>query len=139
TTRLNGDRWRRPAAAGAWNERAVLLQRRRRRLRRVGELHGPRALLAGIDLEEAGALEATGETVLDPADGEFLVARAHVGASRPFAAAVIVDGIDIIETRHQAAAQQRVASARRQVPPALGGPALGVLVADRHPDPARRV
>ena len=81
------------------------------------------ALLAGVDLEEAGAVEAARQAVVGAADGEFLVARAHEGLARPFAAAIVVDRIDVIEAGDQRSLQQRLAAARRQIPPALGGPA----------------
>ena len=105
----------------------------------VGQLHRPGALLAGVDLEEAGAVIAARQAVLGAADGEFLLARAHEGLAGPFAAAVVVDRVDVIVTRDQCAAQQRFARARRNVPPAFGGPALVVLVADRDADPAAGV
>ena len=101
-----------------------------------GQLHGPCSLFAGVDLEEAGAVEAARQAILGALDGEFLVARTHEGLSRPFAAAVIVERVDVIEPRDQGSAQQRLATARGHVPPALGGPALGVLVAERDADPA---
>ena len=101
-----------------------------------GQLHGPGALLAGIDLEEAGAVKAARQAILGALDGEFLVARAHEGLSRPFAAAVVVERVDIIEACDQRAAQQGLAAARGHVPPALGGPALGILVAERDADAA---
>src|SRR3569833_4392013 len=105
-------------------------------LGRVGQLHRPRPLLAGIDLEEPGAGEAARQAIVGAADGELLVARAHEGAAGPFAAAAIIDRVDVIVTRDQRAAQQRFAGTRRDVPPAFGGPAFGVLVADRDADPA---
>src|ERR1700689_1377620 len=93
---------RRRCRAGAGGRRALLIAGRQRLLRRLlggfGELHGPGALLAGIDPEEAGAVIAVGQAIADAADGELPVARAHVGPSRPFAAAIVVDGIDIIKT-----------------------------------------
>src|ERR1700730_8503167 len=92
-----------------------------------------------MDLEEAGLVVAAREAVLDAANGELLVARAHERLARPFAAAVVVDRVDVIEPGDQRAFEQGVAAARRQVPPALGGPALGVLVAKRNPDPASGV
>ena len=104
-----------------------------------GQLHGPCSLFAGVDLEEAGAVVAARQAILGALDGEFLVARTHEGLSRPFAAAVIVERVDVIEARDQRSAQQRLATARGHVPPALGGPALGVLVAERDADPARGV
>src|ERR1044072_3454434 len=77
----------------------------RRELRRLigllGELHRPGALLGGIDLEKAGAVITAREAVLDALDGEFLVARAHESLAGPFAAAVVVDGEDVIEARDQ--------------------------------------
>ena len=107
--------------------------------RAFGQLHRPGALLAGVDLEEAGAVETARQAILGALDGEFLVARTHEGLSRPFAAAVVVERVDVIEPCDQRAAQQGLAAARGHVPPALGGPALGVLVAERDADPARRV
>ena len=92
---------RRAPPGGQWR---ILRQRLLRRLLgRFGELHGPGALLAGVDLEEAGAIIAAREAVLDAADGEFLVARAHEGLARPFAAAVVVDRIDIVKARDKLA------------------------------------
>src|ERR1700727_2089429 len=93
---------RRRCRAGAGRRRVLLIARRQRLLRRLlgglGELHGPSALLAGIDLEEASAVIAVGQAIADTPDGEFPVAGAHIGPSRPFAAAIVVDGIDIIKT-----------------------------------------
>ena len=59
--------------------------------------------------------------------------------TRPFAAAVVIDGIDVIVTCDQRAAEQRFAGTRRDVPPAFGGPALGVLVAERYANAAASV
>ena len=104
-----------------------------------GQLHGPGALLAGIDLEEAGAVETARQAILGALDGEFLVARAHECLSRPFAAAVVIERVDIIKPRDKRAAQQGFAASRGHVPPAFGGPALGILVAERDADPARGI
>src|SRR4051794_2053145 len=106
---------------------------------RFGELHCPGALLGSVDLEEAGAVITAREAVLDALDGEFLVARTHEGLARPFAAAVVVDRIHIVETRDELTFHQSFAFSWRQVPPALSGPAFGVLVADRDADPAAGV
>src|ERR1700686_3776938 len=129
--------------AGAGRRRVELIARRQRLLRGLlgglGELHGPGTLLAGIDFEEAGAVVAMGEAVADAADGEFPVAGAHIGPSRPFAAAIVVDGVDIIKTRDEIALEYGLPGSWRPVPPAFGGPAVGVLIADRDSDPARRV
>src|SRR5262249_48597987 len=105
----------------------------------VGQLHGPCTLLACIDLEIAGAVETARQAILGTLDGEFLVARAHEGLSRPFTAAVIIERVDVIETSHQRALQQGFATPRGDVPPALRGPSLRVLVTERDPDPARGV
>jgi hypothetical protein len=102
-------------------------------------LHGPGSLFAGVDLEESGAVEAARQAILGALDGEFLVTRTHEGLPRPFAAAVIVECVDVIEARDKGAAQQGFAAAGRHVPPAFGGPALGVLVTERDADPARGV
>ena len=67
-----------------------------------GQLHGPGALLAGVDLEEAGAVEAARQAILGALDGEFLVARAHEGLSRPLAAAVVIERVDVVDTARPA-------------------------------------
>src|SRR5258708_15181247 len=90
-------------------------------------------------LEEAGAVETRRQEILGAFDAEFLVARAHEGLSRPLAAAVVIECIDVIIAGDQRAAQQRLAAPRGHVPPALGGPALGVLIAERDADPACRI
>src|SRR3974390_1344011 len=77
----------------------------------VGQLHRPGALLASVDLEESGAVEAARQAVVGAVNGEFLFARAHESVARPFAAMVVVDRIDVIKTRHQRAAQQLFAGA----------------------------
>ncbi len=74
-----------------------------------GQLDGPCALLAGVDLEKAGAVIAARQAVLGALDGEFLVARAHEGLAGPFAAAIIVEGVDVIVARDEVAAQQGLA------------------------------
>src|SRR4029079_19000849 len=96
----------------------------RRLLVGFGQLHGPCSLFAGVDLEKAGAVVTTRQAILGALDGEFLVARTHEGLSGPFAAAVIVKRVDVIEAGDQGSAQQRLATARGHVPPALSGPAL---------------
>ena len=132
-------RWRLPA--GRRQHRRARRQRPLlRAFRGVGELHRPGALLAGVDLEEAGAVEAARQAILGALDGELLVAGAHVGLARPFAAAVVVDRIDVIEARDQGPLEHRLAGARRQIPPAFGDPAaVGVLVADGDADAAAGV
>src|SRR5581483_2784924 len=65
--------------AGADRSRQARDALRRRLLVGIGQLHGPRPLLAGIDLEEAGAVEAARQAILGALDREFLVARAHEG------------------------------------------------------------
>src|SRR5262249_57281011 len=115
--------------------------RSRLALARFGELHGPVGLIAGVDLEEAGAVITMRQAVADTgANHEFLVARAHECLARPLAAAVVVDRIDVVVARRQRAPQDDLASAAaRQIPPPFGGPPILVLVADGHPDPAGRV
>src|SRR5207244_1512426 len=72
----------RQAAGPTWADRS---RDSRHPLRRLlvgfGQLHGPGALLAGIDLEEAGAVEPARQAILGTLDGEFLVARAHKSLS----------------------------------------------------------
>jgi hypothetical protein len=54
------------------------------------QLYGPRTLISGIYLEEAGAVEASGETIVGAFDCEFFIARAHESLSRPFATVVVI-------------------------------------------------
>src|SRR4051812_14569449 len=87
-----------PSGCGQWNVRCARCAGLARTLfGGLGELHGPGALLAGVDLEEAGAVEAARKAILGAADGELFVARAHVGLTGPFAATVVVDRVDVIE------------------------------------------
>src|SRR5206468_11113070 len=97
----------------------------------IGELHRPGSLLAGVDLEIAGPVIAARQAILGAADGEFLVARTHEGLPGPFTAAVIVDRVDVVVAGDQRAPEQRLAGTGRDVPPSLGGPPFGVLVAQR--------
>ena len=76
------------------------------------QLHGPCSLFACVDLEEPGAVVAARQAILGTLDGEFLVTRTHEGLSRPFAAAVIVERVDVIVTGDKGSAQQRLATAR---------------------------
>src|SRR5260370_41113993 len=102
---------------------------------RFGEMDGPGRLVAGVDFEKAGAIIAAREAIVRTADGELLFPRAHECLAGPFSAAVIVDRIDVIEARNERAPQHGLAAAGGNVPPAFGGPALVLLVADRDADP----
>src|ERR1700722_6610046 len=62
-----------PGAVGSGDSRPPLP----RLFARLGQLHGPGALLAGVGLEEAGTVEAARQAILGALDGEFIVARAH--------------------------------------------------------------
>src|SRR5580698_8305761 len=100
----------------------------RRLLGGFGELHRPGALLGGVHFEEPSPVITMGETVADAADRELLVARAHVRASGPLAAMVVIDSVNIIKARDEIAFEHGLAASRRQIPPAFRGPAVGVLV-----------
>jgi len=102
------------------------------------ELNGPVFLLAGIDFEKAGAVEAARETILNALDGEFFFSRAHESLACPLAALVVIKRINIIKTCDKRAAHQRFATIRRHVPPTLGGPDVVVLVTDGDADAALR-
>ena len=52
---------------------------------------------------------AARQAVLDAADGEFSLARAHESLAGPFAALVVVHRVDVIEARDQRPADQRLA------------------------------
>src|SRR5262245_22843354 len=103
-------------------------------VRRLGQLDGPRRLVAGVNLEKAGAVVAARQALFRSADREFLFARAHERLTRPFAAAVVIDGIDVVEAGDERSAQHGLAAASAEIPPALGGPALVLLVSDRNTD-----
>jgi hypothetical protein len=77
----------RPVSSFLAVRRRRLLQRRARGTRHargerparrlfggVGELHRPRPLLAGIDLEVAGAVVAARQAIIRAANGEFFLA-----------------------------------------------------------------
>src|SRR5579871_4056246 len=123
----------RPRRTGQRTER---LARALLRFSRFGQLDRPGLLLPGVHLEKAGAVKAPGEAISGAPDGEFLVARAHEGLARPFAAAVVVNRVDVVGTRREISTQQRFAIARPYVPPSLGRPAFAVLVANCNADSA---
>src|SRR5262249_57150984 len=83
----------------------------------LGQLHRPGLLLAGVDLEEAGAVEAAREAIPGATDGELLFAGAHEGLARPLAAMIVIHRINVIEPCRQRPPQQRVAIAPRHAPP----------------------
>src|SRR5215831_4938213 len=60
----------RNVAAGADRSRQAGHARLRRLLVGIGQLHRPGALVTGVDLEEAGAVEAARQAVLGALDGE---------------------------------------------------------------------
>jgi len=95
-------RWQRKRARSTRRCAAYPDARRRRFLHRLfarfRQLQGPGPLPPGINFEKPGAVIAAGQAVADAADGELLVANAHNGLSHPFAAAIVVDGVDIITT-----------------------------------------
>src|SRR5579862_5470219 len=138
--RRHAHRRSRQSRAGGWVYRAGSGRRRLYRLlTRFGKLNRPGALFAGIDLEEAGAVVAARQAIADAADREFLVAGAHIGLPHPFAAAIVIDRVEIIVSRHKIALEHRFARPCRQVPPAFRRPALPILVADGDADAARRI
>src|SRR4029077_6240270 len=102
----------------------------------MGEDDGPVPFLASVDLEEARPLETALHAVLSVADGERFGVGTHIKSACPFAAAVIGDRVDIIEETKQPALKQRFAGMRGDVPPAFGGPAFGILIADGDADSA---
>src|SRR3954451_15756786 len=102
---------------------------------RFGELDRPGRLVAGIDFEKARAVITARQAIIGAADRELLFPRAHEGLTGPFAATIVVDRVDVVEPGDEGTAQHGLATAGRDVPPALGGPALVLLVADRDTDP----
>src|SRR5450755_4930632 len=72
------------AGAGGWRSQGGLARGAGTlALTGLGQLHRPGLLLAGIDFEESGAVEAAREAIPGAADGELLFARAHEGLARP--------------------------------------------------------
>jgi hypothetical protein len=103
---------RRPVTRGwGWRRQWRARSRAKRLFIRLGELYGPGTLFASIDFEESCPFIASREAVVDAPNGELLVLRAHEGLSRPFAAALIVERVDVVKARHQRAAQQGLAAA----------------------------
>src|SRR3981081_1484585 len=106
---------------------------------RFGELDGPGRLVAGIDFEKACTIIAARQAIVGAADGELLFPRTHEGLAGPFAAAIVVDRVNVIEPGDEGSPQHGLAAAGGDVPPALGGPALVLLVTDRDADPVAGV
>src|SRR5215207_11781485 len=94
----------------------------------VGELDRPALLLARVDLEEAAAVVAAGETILRAADRELPVSGAHERTPAPFSAAIVVHRVHIVEAGGERSFQQRLASSGTQVPPAFRRPPLRIPI-----------
>src|SRR5262249_61830523 len=95
----------------------------------IGQASRPVLRFLRIHLEEAGALIATSAAFLNPPDREGLVGGTHVGFARPFSAAVVVDGVNVIKTAGKRSLVKRLAGLRRNVSPGFRGPAAWMLVA----------
>src|SRR6266508_4350307 len=65
-------------------------------LRGLRELHCPGSLLGRVDLEKTRSIITARQAIIRAADREFLFTRAHEGLSGPLAAAIVIDGIDVI-------------------------------------------
>src|SRR5438105_15455494 len=96
----------------------------------IGEADGPLLRLAGVHLEEPGALIAALLAILDAADRERFVCSAHEVGSRPLAAAVVIEGVNVDEAAGDRSLQQRLAGLRGDVPPAFRSPTVLVAIAD---------
>src|SRR6185295_2737201 len=101
----------------------------------IRQAYGPILGFLSVHLEETRTLEAALLAVLDASNGEDLVDGAHRALAGPFPAAVVVDGVHIIEAARQRTAVERLTGARGDVPPTLGGPTGCILITDCHPDP----
>src|SRR6516165_7773325 len=104
--RKGRNRGRSPGAACRRRPNEGCVGALRRLLSRIGQLHRPRPLLAGVDLEESGSIITAGKTVFRAANGEYLVGGAHESLPGPFASAVIVDRIDVIKSSSEFALEQ---------------------------------
>ena len=110
---------RRPTAA-RWRPAAAAL---RRRVGCSGRSGGCSAVSVSCTVQERCSPVSTSkkpvrsiaarQAILGAADGEFLVARAHEGLARPFAAAVVVDRVDVIDSAPPA---RRAAASRSCAP-----------------------
>src|ERR1700748_3110454 len=129
-------RWRLLLAGWRYGQQRLVGGERVRLFVGIRELHSPGLLFAGVDLEETCAIIPARQAILGAAHGEFLVARTHECLTRPFATAVIVNRVDVIESGDQRSTQQRLARPGCKVPPAFSGPPILVLVADGNADPA---
>src|SRR5204863_2336218 len=87
----------------------------------IGQADGPVLGFLRVHLEEAGVLIATSAAILNPPDRERFVGGAHEGLAGPLSAAVVVDGVDIIEPARKRSLVECLAGLGRDVPPALGG------------------
>ena len=75
----------------------------RRLFAELRKLDRPGALLAGIDLKKTGAVEAARQAIGDAPDRKFFIPGAHECLSHPFAAAIVVNGINVVITGNQVA------------------------------------
>ena len=89
-----------------------------------------------VDFEKARAFVIRVRAVLDAANGERLVGGAHDGLAAPFAAAIIIERVNIVIARDERAFQQHFAGLRGDVPPAFADPAGLVLISDCDTDAA---
>ncbi len=95
-------------------------------------------MLLSINLEEAAFLESAPIAIIDPFDGKLDIVGAHGNNTTPFAAFVVVEGINIVKPGAKFILDEERAGLAVDVPPTFARPAILVLVADRNADPARR-
>ena len=124
-----------PVSIADTKEAGLLVRGLGLRLRGVGELNSPvLGLTARIDFKKAGTVITAYQTIVTANNPEFTIAGAHEGLALPLPAALI-HAIDVVELRRQRAAQQCLAGARLQVPPAFRDPllAIGIGQGNAHP------
>src|SRR4029077_16430912 len=90
--RSDGGRSRAGIAAHRPGRRRALL----RLFARFRQLHRPCPLPPGIHLKKPAAVIAARQAVADTADREFLVTGTHIGLTHPFAAVIVIYGVDIV-------------------------------------------
>src|SRR5690606_28998374 len=99
---------------------------------------GPILGVTRIHFKEARTPVSPTLAVGNVPDGEGLVLSAHVVRAGPFTTAVVVYRVNVDEAARYGSLEESFAGLGSDVPPALGGPALGVLVTDGDTDTALR-
>ena len=101
---------------------------------RVRKLDHPASLTTRVILFETHALVATGETIIDADNFEFILGDAHIDISGPPPSSSGILGIKIIVSRLQFPLDQSSAGGSRNLPPSLGIPTILGTITYCHSD-----